>query len=197
MSMSFHSQSPPDRSSAAPQRAVLAIDYGRRRLGLALSDLLGVTARPLATWERTNRRADLARIRDLCRRHAVGRIVVGWPIRLDGTPGEMAREAARFAERLRKHLGSLPVELADERLSTWEAAQQASLTGGRAARRAGQPLDDLAAAVILRDYLSRAHRPEQTRAVYPEPAIRARRVSAEQTRAVSAEQTRAVSAEQD
>jgi putative Holliday junction resolvase len=161
--MSIRSQAPSDRSSAAPQRAVLAIDYGRRRLGLALSDLLGITARPLATWERTNRRGDLARIRELCRRHAVGRIVVGWPIRLDGTPGEMAREAARFAERLRKHLGSLPVELADERLSSWEAAQQVQETGGRAARRAGKPLDDVAAAVILRDYLSRAHRPEQAR----------------------------------
>ncbi|HEY4580832.1 MAG TPA: Holliday junction resolvase RuvX [Candidatus Acidoferrales bacterium] len=173
--MSLHSPAPSDRSSGAPQRAVLAIDYGRRRLGLALSDLLGITARPLATWERTNRRGDLTRIRDLCRRHAVGRIVVGWPIRLDGTPGEMAREAARFAERLRKYLG-LPVELADERLSSWEAAQQVQVTGGRAGRRAGKPLDDVAAAIILRDYLSRARRAEQTRTG-----------RAEQTRAVSAE----------
>lgn len=137
-----------------PQRAVLAIDYGRRRLGLALSDTLGVTARPLAVWERTNRRNDLARIRDLCREHAVGRIVVGWPIRLDGTPGEMAREAAGFAERLRKHLGR-PVDLADERLSSWEAEQQLRESGSR---RAGKPVDDVAATVILRDYLARAHK---------------------------------------
>ena len=174
--MMFRSQAPSDPSSAVPPRAVLAIDYGRRRLGLALSDVLGVTARPLAVWERTNRRGDLARIRDLCRRHAVGRIVVGWPIRLDGTPGEMAREAARFAERLRQHLGR-PVELADERLSSWEAAQQAQETGGRAARRAGKPLDDVAAAVILRDYLSRARRPQQ---VHPAPAVRGRRARAEE-----------------
>jgi putative Holliday junction resolvase len=113
---------------------------------------------------------------------------VGWPLRLDGTPGEMAREAARFAERLRKHLGSLPVELADERLSSWEASQQAHETGSQASRRAGKPLDDVAAAVILRDYLSRAHRAEQvgtgtaeqTRTVHPEPAVRGRRASAEQ-----------------
>ena len=132
--------------------AVLAIDYGRRRLGLALSDALGVIARPLAVWQRTNRRGDLARIRDLCRRHSVGRIVVGWPIRLDGTPGEMAREAASFAERLRKYLGR-PVDLADERLSSWEASQQLHETG---ARRGGKPVDDVAATVILRDYLARA-----------------------------------------
>ena len=153
--MTLHSPAPSDRSSGAPQRAVLAIDYGRRRLGLALSDLLGLTARPLAIWQRTNRRGDLTRIRDLCRRHAVGGIVVGWPIRLDGTTGSMAGEAARFAERLRKHLG-LPVELVDERLSSWEAAQQVQEAGGRAARRGSKPLDDVAAAVILRDYLSRA-----------------------------------------
>jgi putative Holliday junction resolvase len=135
---------------------VLAIDYGRRRLGLALSDALGVTARPLAVWQRTNRRADLARIRDLCRSHGVGRIVVGWPIRLDGTPGDMAREAAGFAERLRKHLGR-PVDLSDERLSSWQAEQQLRETG---ARHAGEYVDDLAAAVILRDYLARSHKAE-------------------------------------
>ncbi len=138
---------------------MLAIDYGRRRLGLALSDTLGVTARPLAVWQRTNRRADLSRIRDLCRRHAVGRIVVGWPIRLDGTPGEMAREAAGFADRLRKHLGR-PVDLADERLSSWEAGQQLRDTG---TRRAGEHVDDVAAAVILRDYLARSQKSEAHR----------------------------------
>jgi putative Holliday junction resolvase len=138
---------------------VLAIDYGRKRFGLALSDLLGLTARPLATVERTNRRGDLARIRDLCRRHAVGKILVGWPIRLDGTPGEMAQEAARFAERLRKHLGSLPVELADERLSSWEATQHVRAPRGRRSRRPGKPIDDVAAAVILSDYLQRSRHP--------------------------------------
>jgi putative Holliday junction resolvase len=153
MESSSHVSSGPSRS--APQRAVLAIDYGRRRLGLALSDVLGITARPLAVWDRTNRRADLARIRDLCRRHAVGRIVVGWPIRLDGTPGEMAREAAGFAERLRKHLGR-PVDLADERLSSWEAGQQLHDARRSSTSRASKPLDDLAATVILRDYLARA-----------------------------------------
>jgi putative transcription antitermination factor YqgF len=88
--------------------------------------------------------------------------VVGWPIRLDGTSGEMAREAAGFAERLRKHLGR-PVDLADERLSRWEAEQQLRETGartarGRAARPSGRPLDDMAAAVILRDYLARTRK---------------------------------------
>ena len=140
--------------SGASPRAVLAIDYGRRRFGLALSDELGLTARPLSVFQRTNRRNDIARLRDLCRRHAVGRLVVGWPVRLDGTPGEMAKEAAGVAERLRKQLGR-PVDLADERLSSWEAEQQLHEWG---VLRKGQSVDDLAAAVILREYLARSQK---------------------------------------
>lgn len=141
-----------------PRRAVLAIDYGRRRIGLAVSDALSLTARPLATWTRVNRRRDLAMLRDLCRAHDVGVIVVGSPLHLDGRQSEMAGETARFAERIRKHIG-LPVELVDERLSSWEAKEvlakaalpRRSQQGGRQRK----PVDDVAAAVILRDYLSR------------------------------------------
>jgi putative Holliday junction resolvase len=115
-----------------------------------------MTARPLAVWNRTNRRRDLARLRELCRLQGVGRVVVGWPLHLNGTAGEMAAEAAAFAERVRKNLG-LPVELADERLSSWEAGQLLAdpAAGGRASRRRKKATDDVAAAVILRDYLSR------------------------------------------
>jgi putative Holliday junction resolvase len=139
---------------------VLAIDYGTRRLGLALSDALRVTARPLATWTRTNRRRYLALLRDLCRLHEVDTIVVGWPLRLDGSEGDMANEARRFADRVRKNLG-LHVELVDERLTSWQAAQpldelavRDSVSASHVKKRAGT-LDDVAAAVILRDYLSR------------------------------------------
>jgi len=167
-------------ASASPGR-ILGIDYGRRRIGLALSDELGLTAQPLATLVRTNRRKDLRRLREIVRKHAVRRIVVGHPVTLAGTAGEMAAEAARFAARLEKDLG-LPVELSDERLSSWEAEQFLTLT--RAGRRGGRPaprrslprgrrsgprgsgqaraarpgLDQVAAAIILRDYLERARR---------------------------------------
>jgi putative Holliday junction resolvase len=153
--MAVHASVATDSNSSEAQRVVLAIDYGRRRLGLALSDALGMTARPLAVWERTNRRKDITRLRELCRRHEVGRIVVGWPIRLDGTPGEMADEAASFAERLRKHLGR-PVDLCDERLTSWEAGQQLLESESR---RPGAHVDDIAATIILRDYLARALKP--------------------------------------
>lgn len=132
---------------------ILAIDYGRRRLGLALSDAAGLTARPLATLERTNRRNDLRRLREIVRQHDVRRIVVGHPLHLDGTAGEMAAETARFATRIEKQLG-LPVELVDERLSSWEAAQVLAATKA-APRRRARRLDQVAAAVILRDFLAR------------------------------------------
>jgi putative Holliday junction resolvase len=137
---------------------VLAIDYGRKRLGLAVSDALRLTARPLATWTRSNRRQDLGRLRTLCREQEVSRIVVGWPLRLGGDRGEMALEAVRFAEHIREEL-RLPVELVDERLSSWEAEQMLAQSGGGKSRlrsRKKHRLDEAAAAVILRDYLRRA-----------------------------------------
>ncbi|PYU27979.1 MAG: Holliday junction resolvase RuvX [Acidobacteria bacterium] len=141
-------------SSAGP---VLAIDYGRKRFGLAVSDALRLTARPLATWSRSNRRHDLARLRSLCREQGIRLIVVGWPLQLGGTRGEMASEAARFAERIRADLG-IPVELVDERLSSWEARQALAETAAGKPRfrsRKQDRLDEVAAAVILRDYLRR------------------------------------------
>jgi len=136
---------------------VLAIDYGRKRIGLAISDELGMTARPLEILARTNRRDDLRRLRELARKHEVARIVVGNPVRLDGSAGEMAEQAAQFAVRVQKELG-LPVELMDERLSSWEAE---ATTAARKTKRDKQAagVDAVAAAVILRDFLER----EQTR----------------------------------
>jgi putative Holliday junction resolvase len=134
---------------------VLAIDYGRRRLGLAISDPLGVAVRPLATWTRSNRRQDLARLRGLCREQEVSRIVIGWPLQLSGAQGDMASEAAGFADRIRKELG-IPVELVDERLSSWEAEQILAddhASKGRSPIPKHRKLDEVAAAVILRDYL--------------------------------------------
>jgi putative Holliday junction resolvase len=132
---------------------ILAIDYGQKRLGLAISDEMGLTARPLATLERVNRRDDLRRLREIVRKNDVRRIVVGQPLHLDGAQSEMAEEAARFAARIQKALG-LPVELADERLSSWEAEQVMAETGTK--KRGRGRRDQVAAAVILRDYLARA-----------------------------------------
>jgi putative Holliday junction resolvase len=149
---------------------ILGIDYGQKRLGLALSDEHGVTSRPFATWTRTNRRRDLARLRELARQQGVRRIIIGLPLHLDGTPSDMSEEVKSFAARVEKALG-IPVEMMDERLSSWEAEQSLSTISSmksrtrarrapssQAARTRKMHLDDVAAAIILRDYLDRAQR---------------------------------------
>ncbi|HVA95258.1 MAG TPA: Holliday junction resolvase RuvX [Candidatus Dormibacteraeota bacterium] len=144
---------------------ILAIDYGQKKLGLALSDEYGVTVSPFATWSRINRRRDLARLRDLARQRAVRRIIVGLPVHLSGAPSEMSQEVMSFAARVEKALG-IPVDMVDERLSSWEAKQTVSARDSRprarrdSSNRSGTarktPIDDVAAAIILRNYLDQA-----------------------------------------
>jgi putative Holliday junction resolvase len=152
----------PSPASTPSVGVILAIDYGQKRLGLAVSDEHQLASRPYATWTRTNRRRDLARLRELVRQMGISKIVVGLPLHLDGSPSEMSDEAKKFAARVAKAMG-LPVEMMDERLSSWEAHETMSSvrptkrSGRRAAARSGasqqRPLDKIAAAIILRDYL--------------------------------------------
>jgi putative Holliday junction resolvase len=143
--------------------SILAVDYGRARIGLAIAETEAQLPRPLLTLERVNRNEDMRRLRELAREHAVRQIVVGLPLRLDGTRGEMAEEATRFAARLRKQLG-LPVDMLDERLTSWEAERlleeqsgrilHDAKTHGKGERRpARASVDAVAAAVILKEYL--------------------------------------------
>src|SRR5204862_8180929 len=99
-------------------------------MGLAIADSEMRMARPLSTMERINRNEDMRRLRELVREHSVKQIVVGLPLRLDGTRGEMAEEAERFAQRMRKQIG-VPVEMVDERLTSWEAERLLEEVQGR------------------------------------------------------------------
>ena len=140
---------------AAKRGRILAVDYGRKRIGLALSDELGLAAHPLETMARVNRERDMKRLRETCRAHGVTHVIVGHPLHMTGEAGEMADEAARFAARLGKATG-IGVELVDERLTSWEAERTLAETRPRA-RRKRKPSDDVAAAVLLRDYLEKTH----------------------------------------
>ncbi len=139
---------------------ILALDYGRRRIGVAVSDELRITARPLSIIERKNRGDLMRKIRAIARELGARLILVGHPLNLDGTPGEMAEEAARFASRVRKELG-VEVELVDERLTSWAADQAVAATPrgtrreGRGKSRTKESHDDVAAAIFLRDYIER------------------------------------------
>lgn len=142
-------------------------------MGLAIADGSAKLAQPLSTLERINRNEDMRRLRELVREHVVNQIVVGLPLKLDGTRGEMAEEAERFARRVRKQLG-VPVELVDERLTSWEAERlleemqgrflHAEKSGGSVKRKkvaARATVDAVAAAVILKEYLERQGQPAE------------------------------------
>ncbi len=124
----------PQKKSAQATRSILGIDYGRARIGLAIAEVDSALPRPLATLKRVNRNEDMRRLRQLVREHGVGQIVVGLPLRLDGTRGEIAEEATRFAARVRKQL-NLPVTMVDERLTSWEAERLLEEQGGHFLRR--------------------------------------------------------------
>src|SRR5260221_8017810 len=149
------------------RQSILAVDYGRARIGLAVADFETRMPQPLSTLERVNRNEDMRRLRELVREHGVKLIVVGLPLRLDGTRGEMAEEAERFAQRVRKQIG-VPVEMVDERLTSWEAERlleevqgrfihEEKLTGGKKPKnvQAKMTVDAVAAAVIFKQYLDR------------------------------------------
>ena len=161
------------RPSENQRTRILGIDYGRARIGLAIANALTALPQPLDTLERVNRNEDMRRLREIARDHGVKQIVVGLPLRLDGTHGDMAEEATRFAERLRKQLG-LPVEMVDERLTSWEAERLLEEQAGRVFHKLSEHLahktkgaerkrktagertvDAMAAAVILKEYLAK------------------------------------------
>jgi putative Holliday junction resolvase len=131
----------------------LGLDVGRATIGLALADDVIRTARALRTIRRSGTRRDLAEIHDVAHEFDVTRAVVGLPLNMDGTEGESARLARDFAERLGRELG-LPVELHDERLSTFEAEDRLRRQG-LSARERKKVVDAEAAAVILQDWLER------------------------------------------
>ena len=135
-------------AASSKRTRILALDYGRRRIGLAISDELGLTAQPLPPLLRKNRREDLARLREIAHVNSVARILVGLPLHLSGRRGEMAEEVSRFAGRIAKELG-IPVEQLDERLTSWEAEQLAKDTP----RAKSADLDSISAAILLREYL--------------------------------------------
>jgi putative holliday junction resolvase len=143
---------------------ILALDYGRVRIGMAIADAQTALAQPLGTLDRINRNEDMRRLRALVREQGVRQIVVGLPLRLDGTRGDMAEEAARFGQRVHKQLG-LPVEMVDERLTSWEAERLLEEQQGRTIHAASgkkrkkenerMGVDAMAAALILKEYLDR------------------------------------------
>ena len=131
---------------------LLGLDVSDTRIGVALSDALGVAAHPLCTLTRKNRQVDLIAISDLVSIHKVERVVIGLPLSLDGSIGPQAEKIQKFAKRL-EHVIDVPIEFQDERFTTAEAEDiLRELNKDTKAQK--ELIDEVAAVLILKDYLN-------------------------------------------
>jgi putative holliday junction resolvase len=140
-----------DRKPAAVRGRILGLDVGARRIGMAVSDPLGITAQGIETLQRKNKRTDFAELQRVIRDHSVVEIVVGLPLRMSGAEGTQSEKMQLFAQDLRKRCG-LPVHLWDERLTSAEANRLLRETEISIERR-GKAVDRMAAILILQGWM--------------------------------------------
>lgn len=132
---------------------VAALDVGEARIGVAVSDELGITAQGIGVVRRVGGKRDLEALATLLAPYAPERLVVGLPLNMNGTEGPAAEKVRAFAERAAAHLG-LALEFQDERLTT-VAAERALLEADVSRRRRRDVIDQVAASLILQGYLAR------------------------------------------
>ena len=134
---------------------ILALDLGKRRIGLAISDELGITAQGLETFQRVRVREDVAKLAELVHERNVSLILMGNPVNMSGREGRQSDYARDFGERLRAATG-VDVKLWDERLTTVEA-QRVLHESGISSHKRTQAVDRLAAVILLESYLDSLH----------------------------------------
>jgi putative Holliday junction resolvase len=135
----------------------LALDVGRKRIGLAISDPLGLTAQGLPTYHRVRIREDIEDLAALCRRHQVSALIVGEPLHMSGEDSRQAVYTREFAERLAESTG-LPIHYVDERLTSVQAGRVLRESGISIEKRA-QAVDRLSAVLLLQAWLDAGGRP--------------------------------------
>lgn len=132
---------------------MLALDVGRRRIGLAGCDPLGLTVTPLPALKRGRFPADLELLKELVQRRGVRALVVGLPLDASQQPTEQAQHCRRYGERLARHL-ALPLAFVNEFASSWAAGERHGLHGDRSGA-----LDSAAAALLLEQWLAEGPEP--------------------------------------
>jgi len=137
------------------QRRILGLDVGSKRIGVAVSDPLGITAQGLDTIQRQNKRRDREALRAVLSKYEVAEIVVGLPLRLTGAEGTQSEKMREFADDLKTQFG-LPVHLWDERWTSTEANRLLRETNLSIEKR-GKAVDRMAAILILQSWME-AHR---------------------------------------
>ena len=130
---------------------VLALDVGSKRIGVAITDLLGITAQGLETIQRQNKRKDMETLGRLLKDYEVREIVVGLPLRLSGAEGTQSEKMRRFASELESHFG-VTVHLWDERWTSTEANRLLRDTELSIQKR-GRAVDRIAAILILQSWM--------------------------------------------
>lgn len=140
---------------------LLGLDFGTKTIGLAVSDLLGITAQGLPTLRRKNKRTDLDALARVITDYNVAEIVIGLPLRMSGAEGTMAEKVHEFVTVLQKRF-ELPIHLWDERLSSAEA-NRVLRESEMSIRRRGEVVDQLAAVLILQSFME-ARKVAQSRA---------------------------------
>ena len=130
---------------------ILALDLGKKRIGLAISDPLGITAQGLPNLDRSNKRTDLAALGELILDRGVGLILMGNPMNMSGKEGRQSAWVREFAAALELHTG-LPVKFWDERLTSVEAGRVLRSSGISIRKRAAA-VDRLSAVILLQSYL--------------------------------------------
>src|SRR5579875_2057466 len=133
---------------------ILALDVGDKRIGLAITDALGLTAQPLFTLHRTTQRADLKAIARFIRQHGVTTVVVGNPLHADGSESAQGKKAQAFAKLLAAEHPGLAHHLLDERLTTRDAHELLDARRGARVGKAGRlgrtdVIDQVAATLLL------------------------------------------------
>jgi putative holliday junction resolvase len=140
---------------ANPLGRVLGLDVGLRRIGVAVSDSLGITAQGLDTFHRKNKKHDLAHFERVIKEYSVKEIVVGLPLRMSGEESSQSGKIRAFAQDLEKHFG-LPVHFWDERLTSVEANRLLRETDLSIEKR-GKAVDRMAAVLILQGWMEGQH----------------------------------------
>jgi putative Holliday junction resolvase len=138
---------------------ILGLDYGSKRIGVAVCDELGIMAHAVTTITRKNKESDLEAIANQIKFYSVEKIVVGYPVKLNGTEGRQCEKVNRFIQHLERRF-ALPVIRWDETLTTKDAEEILVHAGTRRNKRR-KVIDRIAAAIILQSYLD-AVKPEKT-----------------------------------
>ena len=134
-----------------PSGRILALDVGKKRIGLAVSDELGITAQGIETLQRTRIRDDLQRLRDIAEHWNVQSLLIGRPLHMSGAESRQSNYTEEFAERLRNYL-QLPLVFWDERLTSAEAERTLRGSGGTTEHKRNA-VDRLSAVLLLQSYL--------------------------------------------